>query len=213
MPKTGASKRIYRAAMAWVWDRLIEHWPQIIFIGGASVMAYLASITVWFKRFGPIGYGVVGIGAYLLFMVGYLIYGLARKHVASSRLADERWKAGSINPLEGNFSNQRIKLSDFFNPFYEPVKTAKFLDCELLGPSNIFLGGCNVFHSGFIGCQAVIIGEGKTVIGVTVFSNCIFERCKFFQVTLYMTKQQYISLKEQAGIGVPIISDGEAGNL
>jgi len=213
MPDRDTTSRLYKAASRWLWDWLIEHWPQILMVGGAGVMTYLASIAAWLQKYGPLAYGVIGLGTYLLLMVGYWLYGITRKNVASSRLADERWKTSSINPLDGNFTKQRIKLSDFFNPFYVPVRSAKFQGCELLGPANIILIGCNLSNDAFNGCQAVITEEGKHLIGVTVFMNCIFEGCIFFQVTIYMTKQDYISMKQQTGSAMEIISDGNAGNL
>jgi hypothetical protein len=213
MSDTTVPKRLSKSGWAWISDWLIDHWPQIVWIGGASGMTYLASITVWLNNYGPVAYGAVGLSTYLIFMIGYAIYGIARKKIALSRLADERWKAGSINPLEGNFNKRRIKLSDFFDPFYKSIQTAKFQDCELLGPSNVYLMGCTLSHPTFSSCQVVIIEQGKKVIGVTAFENCIFERCKFYHTIFYFTRSQYIDTKGKSGKGIEVISDGKAGDL
>jgi hypothetical protein len=213
MPDRGTTSRLFKSASRWLWDWLIEHWPQIIMVGGAGIMICLASITAWLHKYGPLAYGAVGLGTYLLIMLGYMLYGIAKKSVAASRLVDERWKTGTINPLEGNFSRQRIKLSDFFSPFYVPIRAARFQGCELLGPSNVFLAGCNMVHCIFDGCQTVIVAKDKKIIGVTAFINCIFERCGFFNVTIYMTKEQYISSRQQIGAGIDMISERDISDL
>jgi hypothetical protein len=210
-------KRGIRAFWAWLWDKAIEHWPEAIstfFLGGG--MTYLAAVTDWMKPWGQIGWAAIGFLSMFVVISCYAIYWWARRNKAATTFTEKIFQSTTINPLSDIFSKQRIKLSDFFNPFYEPVETAKFQDCELLGPSNIFPVGSTFLKSGFLGCQVVIFAQDTTLIGVTAFKNCIFERCKFFQVTFYMTKDQYINLKKQAGTqiqGMPIISDGNAGNL
>ena len=50
-------------------------------------------------------------------------------------------EAVGINPLDGHFSKKRVRVTDFFHPFFRPTAAAKFEDCELLGPGVIYLDG------------------------------------------------------------------------
>jgi hypothetical protein len=85
-------------------------------------------------------------------------------------------------------------------------------DCELLGPAHIFVINSVIKNSGFWDCEVVLAKDGASVIGVTGFADCYFDRCNFFRVTLYMTKETYQAMKAN-GAAPPVISDGKAGDL
>jgi hypothetical protein len=204
-----------KSGSTWLADYAIENWPSIIVaISGFGGMTYLASISEWLKPYGAVAWGAVGILTILVICVCYAVYGWARERLAHVQFMNERAKTVDINPLAGHFSKLRIQLSDFYNPFYIPTENAKFEDCELLGPSTIALLGNGTFHGvHFIDCEAVIVKIGTNINGATAFKTCIFERCKFFRVTFYLSKEQHLHMVTNLGQAFPIISDGTAGDL
>jgi hypothetical protein len=210
-------KRGGLAIQSYISSWIVEHWLEcisVLFTGGG--MAYLAAFTDWMKPWGPIGWAAIGFLSMIIVIGCYAIYWWARRYKTTIAFTEKLLQSTTINPLSDNFSKQRIKLVDFFNTFYQPVKTTKFQDCELLGPSNFYPTGCSFHSPGFINCQVVIIAQNKKIIGATQFNNCIFERCRFFEVIFYMEKDEYLSWKIELGAGIEkmtIISDGNAGNL
>lgn len=46
-------------------------------------------------------------------------------------------RTGEGELLDGHFSKKRVRVTDFFHPFFRPTVAAKFDDCELLGPGVI----------------------------------------------------------------------------
>jgi hypothetical protein len=142
----------------------------------------------------------------------FLLGSLAYRYLVLTRYEVRRAEATTVNPLASYFSKQRLRLADFYHPFFKATRAAKFEDCELLGPVAVALMGGQFLHSAFLDCEVVIVKDDANVQGVTAFENCIFDRCKFFGVTLFITKEQYLSMKRQ-GVAPPVISDGTAGEL
>jgi hypothetical protein len=190
-------------------EKVVNFWP----VFGAVAVTFAASITNWLSKYGPIAWASAGIASYLLLVCGYWIYAKARGSLAATKFSEGRDKLSTINPLQGVFANQRIRLSDFYNTFFQATKNAKFTDCELLGPAAIYLfGSTKLEHAFFSNCEAVLLKNNTTVVGATVFDSCIFERCKFFGVTFFMSREMLIHFRE-SGIPLRVISDGTAGDL
>lgn len=214
MAQDKPSKRAIRSAASWVWDWFIEHWPTVIVVVGGAVMTWLGYLSAWLRVYGPVAWGALGIASALVLSLAFFLAGLAKQRFVLVRFAERRAETAGINPLDDHFSKKRIKMSDFFHPFYEPVTATKFQDCELLGPAAVALEGGAFLRSSFVNCEAVIMRADTPVAGVTPFRNCTFERCKFFGITFLLTKDQYMMFKSQTGGGrMRIVSDGTVGNL
>ncbi len=201
-----------KSGLAWLLDFLLEHWPYVVIGTGSLIMAWLARLATFLQPYGAVAWGAVGIVTALVLAAMFLLGSLAYRYLVLTRYEVRRAEATTTNPLASYFSKQRLRLADFFHPFFKATTAAKFEDCELLGPAAVALMGGQFRHFGFVNCEVVIVKDGANVQGVTAFENCIFERCKFFGVTLFMTKEQYLSMKTQ-GAAPPVISDGTAGQL
>ncbi|SRR6266699_1224737 len=205
--------RAAKSAGRWFLDFLLERWPWILVGATSVIMTLVARMTEFLKPYGAVAWGGVGIVSAVLGAGVFWLGSVAYRSWVLTRFEVRRAEATAINPLAGHFSKRRICLMDFFHPFMQATLAAKFEDCELLGPAVVFLGGCTLLHDDFNNCEAVIAKDNVATIGAMAFKSCIFERCKFFNVTFIMTKNQYLSMKEQAGQGLRVISDGTAGDL
>jgi len=203
-----------KSGFQWLLDFLIERWPAIL-IGASSIaMTWFARASAFLQPYGPVAWGGVGIACAVLLSFAYRLWSVAYRSWVTTRFEVRRAETTAVNPLAGQFSKQRLRLADFFHPFFQPTSGAKFEDCELLGPAAVWIVAAQLLNSGFYDCEVVIVKEGANVRGVTAFVNCIFDRCKFFSVTFFLTKDQYLGMKQQMVGGMPpVISDGTAGNL
>lgn len=178
------------------------------------LMGYLAAATKWLNVYGPIAWGVAFLLGFLVFGAGWWVVAIAQRVIAQTRFARRREETAAINPLDDHFTRRRINLFDFFHPYYQSIKAAKFLDCELYGPAVIYPMAGTFLNTNFNGCEAVIVKLHTSVIGATGFENCTFERCTFYRVTFLFTKENYLQMKQQlSGKPVPVISDGTVGDL
>jgi len=157
----------------------------------------------------------IGLAGFLVLAIIFWILGVARTKFASARYADKHTDSAPVNPLVGRYERQRIRLADFFHPFYRPIEDANFERCELLGPAHLVFIGNSIFtNSHFYDCEVVIVKKDAIVRGVTGFKDCRIDKCSLFRLTLYMPKDAYIEMKAAlGGKGPSVISDGTAGNL
>jgi len=208
-----------RPVVGSLLDLVAEHWPAIL-IGVASLaMTWLAALAAFLKPYGAVAWGGVGVATALMLSLVYLVAAYAYRLLVVAKIAVRRAEAATVNPLAGSFSKQRLRLADFFHPFFKPTSAAKFEDCDLFGPASVYVRGSDLLHCFFSGCEVVIAKQDAHAIGLAVFENCVFSRCRFFQVTFFMVKDQYLQFKAQIGgempgaSTLPVISDGIAGDL
>lgn len=214
----GPARRYLHASIAslgqWVMAKLLDYWfPALSLLIGGGIMAYLASASAWIAAYGPIGWGAAAVATMLLLAVVFWFVGVAREKFVLARFAERQARAATVNPLARRFESQRIRLADFYHPFFKLNEGQRFEHCELFGPAHVAIFGSIIRHSGFYDCEAVIVREGIGVKGVVGFRDCAFEHCSFFRTTFYMSKAQYLQMKEAVGEGPPVISDGTAGKL
>jgi hypothetical protein len=196
-----------------VIDESIEHGPAIVRVLSALLVTWFASFVAVIRPYGAFGWAVVLIVTYLLLSLAYWLGAVGKQLYMQSRFEEHRADAIGVNPLDGNFARRRIRLTDFFHPFFKPILSAKFQECELLGPAAVSLGSCTLLHCTFNNCEAVIVKKDATIAGATAYRHCIFDRCTFFGVTFLLDREQYLSLTSAAGDNMRVISDGRAGEL
>src|ERR1700680_485132 len=112
--------RASRSGLQWFVDFLIEKWPLILGGVGGTRMGFLARATDWMKTYGPVAWGAVGVGSFLLLVGAIWVVAIAQRIRAQTLFARRREETAQINPLEDHFVKRRIKLFDFFHPFYHP---------------------------------------------------------------------------------------------
>lgn len=67
----------------------------------------------------------------------------------------------------------------------------KFINCEIIGPANIFIVFANAKFTGngLEFSDAVEIRDNAIPNNAVAFANCDFEKCRFFKVTMLFQTQ------------------------
>lgn len=172
-------------------------------------MTYLAKITTWVNDLGPFALGVAFfIGAYLA-VGAYAIFVWIKKQSLQNSLAKATIERSGVNPIEKRFERQRIKMGDFFNPFYTAHKSKVFDQCQIWGPANIYLMGASIISCTTKFVEVVIVKDGATTWGATAFDNPTFLDCELCNLTLLMNKVTYDHICKNApdfAKYIPVIS-------
>ena len=171
----------------WAYDRATENWERIValFVAGGG-MSYLASITEAVRPWGPLGIGVAGL---LSAMTAWISLGLAQSFRAKAALrkaegaAITKWHGenDTVNPLAPEFHTKRLKWLNIAHPVNGRISGKRFIDCEILGPANIFmLQNCELSGVTFVACDFVVVKEGGfannvyPLEGVKIFGGSIW---------------------------------------
>ena len=192
MAEPGAQKA-FKAARTWLWDKAIEHWLTILISSGVGglAMGYLASISSWLDKYGPIAWGAIGLATwfFILFISAftYWLYALARMRSQQATFAAMQSKTTDyINPLEDTFHKRRIKIQDLIDPYSHDIKNKTFTDCELVGPANlVFNKNCHFSGVNFAVCNLVLVNKNFIPYSVTMVNDLHMTRGKVIGATLF----------------------------
>jgi hypothetical protein len=161
------------------WSILDRVWT-IPVIGGALGWA-LAAFTHFMQQWAPFSW-FVGIAFGALAAQGWKLLRSVQREKDEQRRRLEMLQApkSTVNPLDTEFRNQRIYLTDIVPPFGFIVEGKEFRGCEIIGPANIAIMGCEISHSSFISCDGVV-GDGDAW-GENVI---LLKDCRIRESTLY----------------------------
>lgn len=151
-------------------DRLESRLALWAAIGGSSVVGaislWIASATEWLEPYAPASYWFAAlIGGVLSFLMFWLA-ALVRNAWLRAR-AFRRWRDVEhlVNPLDREFTRKRIRIDDFADPVRRDIENKRFVECQLLGPSVLFLEkNCTLTGVGFINCDLVVLPNNKKVL-------------------------------------------------
>lgn len=208
--KTGSLIRgrgVVRSLVEWVIEYRSAIWAMV----GTTLMSYVGAITDRVAAYGPAGIALFGIAAGYLLVLMALLASVVHAKYTRTRLMRHHAESATVNVLADDFRNIRIRLSDFFHPYFQATTGARFQDCEMIGPSNVvILDHCSLDDCGFIDCQAVIVKTDVALKGASGFRKCAFSRCKFFGATFFLPKDLYDRMIEMGADPkhFPIISEG-----
>jgi MFS family permease len=139
-------------------------------VSGGAISGWLASGHAWVASHGAFGW-------WAAFLVGALITATALMAFAALRYlwirgdAVREWKnrAQDVNPLAPEYHTARVSIAQIANPISKKIKGKRFIDCEILGPANLFLiRNVNIDNIGFMNCDFVVIKRGAKAI-----FNCV----------------------------------------
>jgi hypothetical protein len=200
---------------AGLLEKLITNWTTISsYIGGGALMGTLA----WFQDLPPLMWGLAFFAGLILIAIIRLINSLAYSRKAFAKYAEKQADSSSVNPLQKDFEDQQINLRDFYHPYNQSRNNLAFRNCELFGPSELFLTGQISFRTTcfFVECNAVIIKDKQPLAGAVRMKDVTFTDCHFFRVTILVTAQDARWLKAVIPFGgeaLPIITDGKYGEI
>lgn len=197
----------------WAYDRIANNWGWIVALFGSGGMTYLATITEWLKPWGPIAYGAIALSTVIIGGLVYALVGTVRAKLMLVQIYDRTSKSSNINVLLDKFERTKIRVADFFHPYGKIIENVKFQDCEIYGPTPMFVLYCTFQDGSFTNCDVVILDSGVNMTGAVAFKQCIFERSHFYNVTLFVTRGMYDDMVRQLGSPLNVISGMSGGQL
>ena len=187
-------------ALGWV-DRFVNLWTVFSGAGVAvvgGVTAYAAWATDLFSAYAPFSWVAAGIiGASLTALI-FLIVQLGVRLRMKSRYDARILASGSmVNPLDRTFQNRRIYINDFVLPSFTVVKDKTFIDCEIVGPANLYWWqGNNALGSVGPRMDAVFLDPQAEFDNGITLENCMFRGCSFQRITLFVGEGDYPAVRD-----------------
>ncbi len=168
----------------------ISLWYLVFGVGGLaasiSIPAWAVSTMDMFQQYQPLSWVIAGFSGAALWATIYFVIAISASiRVRAKYNSDMRKRGSFIDPMAKTFHDQRIYLSDLCLPSHPYVSEKMFHNCEIVGPSNIFLRfGNNLRGMKLPYCDAVALGENQnSASNCTIFDDCVFHDCSFKSVT------------------------------
>lgn len=159
--------------------------------GAVGVIAAILSRGVAaIDAYGPFGWLMAGLVAFLLFAAATLAAGLAFDRFASA-MARRKWSrdVDSVNPLDPEFHRKRLKLSDLVHPLSGRIKKKRFVDCQLLGPANLaMVGNGQVTNVNFANCDIVIVRDEAAIFNGVMLQDVEMIGGEILKCTVYVSQ-------------------------
>lgn len=132
-------------------------------IGGIG--AWLASTVEWIDQFGAFGWYVAGLVCVLIaVLAGLSVAGLRYLWIRAGATRKWQYEVHDINPLAKEFHKQRIKFLDLAHPITKSISGKRIVDCELMGPANLFMKGKGgITGANLNNCDVVVVQSHKAV--------------------------------------------------
>ena len=142
-----------------------------------------------FSEYAPFSWVAAGFAGLVIYTLCVFLYGSGQIRVVRSKYdAKFMSETGGVDPLALVFEGKRIFLNDFVLPSNPNVIGKTFVNCEIVGPANIFLEANNSINNIVPGMiDAVCLEPGKPFRNGFAFRNCAFRGCTFHRVTLFFT--------------------------
>lgn len=189
-------KRINRfmSGLEWRWSLGAAIWGVFFPTTSFVLPAWGARASGVFSEYSPLSWVVAGFAGLFIYALCVALYGFGQSRSVRSKY-DARFMAetGGVDPLSKVFEGKRIFLNDFILPSNPFVNGKTFVDCEIVGPANMFLAMGNAINDirpGLV--DAVVLSGDRQFHNGFNFFNCTFRGCTFHRVTLFFTAQEYV---------------------
>lgn len=186
------------SGLEWKWSLASLFWGVPAAVASFALPAWAVRASKVFEQYAPLSWVIAG---FLGLASGALIYAVAawgRARWVKARY-DARMLAqgGAIDPLEKTFERKRIYLNEFCLPSHPFVENKTFIDCEIIGPSNvIFISGNHLGDARYPISDAVLMAPNTSPNNGYIFKDCTFRGCNFSRVTFLVPLSEYYMFKE-----------------
>lgn len=160
----------------------------VLFPAGSFVLpAWSARAAGILSDYAPFSWVLAGFAGVLVYVLCLVLGGLGRAMAVRADY-DARFMAetGGVDPLSKVFESKRIFLNNFILASNPVVENKTFVNCEIVGPANIFLQVGNsaddIRHGGV---DAVVLNGDKDFNNGFFFRWCAFRGCTFHRVTFF----------------------------
>lgn len=184
-------------------------WQLFVPAGFFALPAWAIQASDTFAAYSPLSWVVAGLIGLLLYAVVIYLIGVGKKEAARAKYdANFLEKTGGIDPVSKVFESKRIFINDLAPPSEMTVEDKTFIDCEIVGPSNIYLQyGNNITEARSRNIDAVALSGKEMFTNGTVLRNCTFRRCSFHRVTIFVDPNEVPRLIEENNSWVRWISE------
>lgn len=167
-------------------------WAVAFPLGSFAFPAWATRAAGVLSEYAPLSWVVAGFVGLLAYAVAVALYGYGQSRAVRARY-DSKFLAetGGVDPLAKVFEGKRIYLNDFILPSNPFVDGKTFVECEIVGPANIFFqinNAVNNVRPGMV--DAVALADGGQFYNGFTFRNCTFRGCTFHRVTLFLTAEE-----------------------
>lgn len=185
-------ERINRFFMNSEW-RLSLVLTMVGIVSSFALPAWAVRATNLFADYSPFSWVAAGFIGFLLFAFGYFLIAHARSKWVRSRYDHNLYKrTGFVDPMAATFENKRIFLSDFILPSDPHIEGKTFINCEIIGPANLFFRNNNrVDEHRLPVCDGIVIQPGKPFLNGVFLDGCAFRKCSFKRVTVVLLPEMY----------------------
>jgi hypothetical protein len=178
--------------LEWQWSLANLVWG-LGALASVGLPAWAVKTMSWFSAFAPLSWVSAGLMGFLLFCFGFYVYSVARGRVVRARY-DVRAleKGGNANPMEKVFERKRIFINEFALPSGTFITDKTFVNCEIIGPANIYLVAGNSVNDTILpNCDAVAIEHSVQPFNSYGFISCTFRNCSFQRITFLISEKEY----------------------
>lgn len=192
-------KRLNKFFMHFEWRLSLATviWSLLVPAGSFALPAWATRATGVFSEYAPLSWVVAGFVGLLVYAIAVFIYGTGQQRSVRSRYdAKFMQETGGVDPLARVFEGKRIYLNDFVLPSKPEVIGKTFVDCEIVGPTNMYFqldNSVDDVRPGLVDAVA-LNGERQFYNGV-LFRNCKFRGCTFHRVTLFFEPQEALRIQ------------------
>jgi len=126
-------------------NSLESRWSLWLLIKASGVLASFA-VPAWavrsmevFKAYAPLSWVMAGFVGLVLSSLIYAVFNWGWRVRIRARYDAKYLSSGlRINPLDRIFEGKRIFLNEFALPSHTIIEGKTFVDCEIIGPANIY---------------------------------------------------------------------------
>ena len=185
------------SGIEWRWSLGTLIWA-ILIPTSFALPAWATWASRMFSGYAPLSWVIAGFGGLLVYTACVALYGFGRHRTVMSRY-DEKFlrETGGVDPQSKVFEGKRIFLNDLILPSNPTVNGKTFVDCEIVGPANVYLAQDNKISEIMTGkVDAVLLSEKNLFLNGFVFNRCTFRGCTFHQITLFFHPRELRMIAE-----------------
>lgn len=175
------------SGLEWRWSLGAFIWGALFPAGSFVLPLWAARATNVLAEYAPLSWVAIGFMGLFGYAGCVALYGIGQRYNVRARY-DAKFMAetGGVDPLSKVFEGKRIFLNDFVLPSNPFVDGKSFVDCEIVGPANIYLAMNNDIRDVKPNrVDAVALSGTNPFFNGFTFRSCTFRNCTFHRVTLF----------------------------
>lgn len=166
-------------------------------LAGFALPAWAVNAANIFSEYSPVSWLAAGFAGLFLTLFCMLVWEFAVRLKIRSQYDARLLSAPSlVNPLDKTFEGKRIYINEFVLPSHTRIEGKTFIDCEIVGPANIYwFAGNQAQENKLPKMDAVFLDPKKLFFNGILLKDCIFRGCSFQRITVFIGAADYDNFK------------------